>query len=127
MLVTVPGAHRTTDHVVYVAGRYRNGALSDGWTDVSRCAERTFTAYHPACGCGWIGDARPATAAGLRAARHDGLRDHLLGRSATPGVDGRAVPEQGPAAGAPSPDRLSPRGATGSVGRPPAPRPRRGR
>jgi hypothetical protein len=34
-------------HVGYVAGRYRDGAYSDLWTDVRRCAWRTFTDYAP--------------------------------------------------------------------------------
>ena len=38
-------------HRGYVAGRYRNGVLSDEWTDVTRCAEGTFTAF--VSGCGW--------------------------------------------------------------------------
>lgn len=41
----------------YVAGRYRDGAYSDIWTDVRRCAYLTFTAYAPACSCGWRGAA----------------------------------------------------------------------
>jgi hypothetical protein len=48
-LVTVPG------HAGFVAGRYRDGAFSDEWTDVARCAPRTFTAWAPACICGWRG------------------------------------------------------------------------
>lgn len=51
-------------HRGYVAGRYRDGALSNIWTDVRRCAERTFVAYRPACECGWLGPAMPATAEG---------------------------------------------------------------
>jgi hypothetical protein len=51
------GAHI---HRGYVAGRYRDGALSDIWTDVARCAERTFTAYLARCGCGWLGDPPPS-------------------------------------------------------------------
>ena len=45
MLLT--GAVTTDGHVGYVAGRYRSGAWSDQWTDMSRCAERTFTDYAP--------------------------------------------------------------------------------
>jgi hypothetical protein len=51
-------------HAGYIAGRYRDGAYSDGWTDVSRCAENTFVAYAPACSCGWRGRGEPASAAG---------------------------------------------------------------
>jgi hypothetical protein len=36
----------TNTHHGYIAGRYRDGALSDTWTDVRRCAERTFITYH---------------------------------------------------------------------------------
>jgi hypothetical protein len=62
MLLT--GAVTTDGHVGYVAGRYRSGVWSDQWTDVSRCAERTFTDYAPACACGWRGSPRSATADG---------------------------------------------------------------
>jgi hypothetical protein len=53
-----------TGHAGYIAGRYRDGAYSDEWTDVSRCAENTFVAYVPACSCGWRGPAERPTAAG---------------------------------------------------------------
>lgn len=52
-----------------MAGRYRDGAWSDGWTDVSRCAPGTFVAYAPACRCGWRGAEHPATERGLRGCR----------------------------------------------------------
>lgn len=74
-------------HRGYVAGRYRNGALSDGWTDVSRCAEATFTAFVPACECGWRGTPRPADASGIAACRvewtnaHQGQRASAAERS----------------------------------------------
>lgn len=42
-------------HAGYVAGRYRDGSWSDHWTDVARCAIATFTAFRPACRCGWSG------------------------------------------------------------------------
>lgn len=68
MLLFGRGGHATDTHhdghVGYVAGRYRSGVWSDQWTDVSRCAERTFTAYAPACVCGWRGPAQPATPGG---------------------------------------------------------------
>jgi hypothetical protein len=51
-------------HAGYLAGRYRNGAFSDVWTDVSRCAEGTFVAYVPACSCGWRGTVQPAPPSG---------------------------------------------------------------
>ena len=51
-------------HAGFLAGRYRNGALSDAWTDVSRCAEGMFVGYVPACSCGWRGAVQPATPAG---------------------------------------------------------------
>jgi hypothetical protein len=53
-----------TGHAGYIAGRYRDGACSDEWTDVSRCAENTFVAYVPACSCGWRGPAERPTAGG---------------------------------------------------------------
>ena len=60
------GVVATDVHVGYVAGRYRSGVWSDQWTDVSRCAERTFTDYAPACVCGWRGRAHAATLGGQR-------------------------------------------------------------
>jgi len=41
------GAVATDVHVGYFAGRYRSGVWSDQWTDVSRCAERTFHRLRP--------------------------------------------------------------------------------
>lgn len=64
-------------HAGYVAGRYRDGAYSDLWTDVSRCAERTFVAYAPACSCGWRGPAQPATAAGRMTCWRLWVGDHV--------------------------------------------------
>jgi hypothetical protein len=60
----------TDVHCGYVAGRYRDGAWSDGWTDVDRCAEGTFTAYAAACTCGWRGRPRPASRGGRQAVLH---------------------------------------------------------
>ena len=67
----------TSPHLGYVAGRYRNGAFSDAWTDVTRCAENTFTAYAPACACGWRGPAFPATESGHLACRRALTHEHL--------------------------------------------------
>jgi hypothetical protein len=64
-------------HIGYVAGRYRGGVLSDSWTDVTRCAERTFVSYLPACECGWIGTDHPATPDGHRRSRHEWADRHL--------------------------------------------------
>jgi hypothetical protein len=56
MQVIGTGTQGTADiHYRYVADRYRDGALSDAWTDVTRCAEQTFIAYVARCGCGWLG------------------------------------------------------------------------
>jgi hypothetical protein len=89
--------HRVPDgHVGYVAGRYRNSAYSDIWTDVRRCAERTFTAYAPACSCAWRGRAQAATDVGHLACRRIWAREHLAhagalaGNSGAPPADGRA-------------------------------------
>jgi hypothetical protein len=65
------------DHAGYVAGRYRDGALSDLWTDVARCAPATFTAFLPACGCGWRGGAQAPDEAGARRCRREWTREHL--------------------------------------------------
>lgn len=51
-------------HAGFLVGQYRDGAFSDAWTDVSRCAEGTFVGYAPACSCGWRGAPQPATASG---------------------------------------------------------------
>ena len=63
-------------HAGFVAGRYRDGAYSDAWTDVRRCADRTFTAYAPACSCGWRGTAQPASQVGLVQCRRSWLHEH---------------------------------------------------
>lgn len=68
---------RADTHRGYVAGRYRDGVLSDTWTDVTRCAERTFIAYLARCGCGWLGDDHPANPEGYRACQRDLISNHL--------------------------------------------------
>lgn len=74
-------------HAGYVAGRYRDGSWSDHWTDVERCAEATFTAYRPACRCGWSGPAVAADAVGHAAT-------HLAGLDHTRPVPSQRRPEQ---------------------------------
>jgi len=71
---TMPGVE---GHVGYLAGRYRNGALSDVWTDVSRCAERTFTAWAAGCSCGWYGPLQPLTTGGQYGARRQWAGEHI--------------------------------------------------
>lgn len=81
---TMPGVE---GHVGYLAGRYRNGALSDVWTDVSRCAERTFTAWAAGCSCGWYGPLQPLTTVGQYGARRQWAGEHIaavLAEVATP-------------------------------------------
>ncbi|MGI5131967.1 hypothetical protein ACQEVB_34545 [Pseudonocardia sp. CA-107938] len=73
MLFTGGAAHQG-----FVAGRYRNGAFSDRWTDVLRCAELTFTAYAPACSCGWLGRTFPATEIGHLDSRRALVHEHLV-------------------------------------------------
>ena len=63
-------------HVGYVAGRYRDGAYSDLWTDVRRCAWRTFTDYAPACSCGWRGAAQPITDTAYLGCARSWAREH---------------------------------------------------
>jgi hypothetical protein len=63
-------------HVGFVAGRYRDGAYSDVWTDVRRCADATFTAYAPACSCGWQGAAVPITDVAVLTCHRAWRRDH---------------------------------------------------
>jgi hypothetical protein len=64
-------------HVGFVAGRYRNWTYSDMWTDVRRCADRTFTGFVPACTCGWVGAAAPADDAGWRCCQRAVRTEHL--------------------------------------------------
>jgi hypothetical protein len=82
-----PGA-AYSDHAVYVAGRYRDGALSDTWTDVARCAPGTVVAYVPACSCGWTGSIRSNTLNGFREYQRALRSEHL---SRLPAVPAAAV------------------------------------
>lgn len=66
------------EHGGYVAGRYRDGSLSDGWTDVERCAPGTFVRYVGRCACGWTGRPRPATAPGAMSARQEWFLGHVM-------------------------------------------------
>jgi hypothetical protein len=65
MLFTDSSLVEVPEHAGFVAGRYRAGAFSDEWTDVRRCAPRTFTAWASACTCGWRGSTVPAKQADL--------------------------------------------------------------
>lgn len=85
MMVTGRSGAAGHDHDGYVAGRYRDGALSDTWTDIARCAPGTFVGYAPACTCGWIGDIQPNTIEGFRACQR-ALRHEHLSRLASPAV-----------------------------------------
>jgi hypothetical protein len=77
MLVTGRPGAAPFDHAVYVAGRYRDGALSDTWTDVARCARGTFVGYVPACTCGWTGAIRANTIEGFRESQRALRFEHL--------------------------------------------------
>jgi hypothetical protein len=68
----------TDQHRGYVAGRYRNGVLSDEWTDVARCAEATFTAFVPMCTCGWRGQAHEPSDSGAERCRREWADEHVL-------------------------------------------------
>ncbi|HEX6401672.1 MAG TPA: hypothetical protein VF003_00670 [Pseudonocardiaceae bacterium] len=68
---------KTDIHHRYIAGRYRDGALSDTWTDVTRCAERTFIAYVARCRCGWHGDDHPANPDGYHSCQRELISKHL--------------------------------------------------
>ena len=65
------------DHTGFVSGRYRDGALSDSRTDVSRCSPGTFTAFQPACRCGWRGRSHEPDDVGVRRCRREWTREHL--------------------------------------------------
>ena len=77
-VASVRGADMADTHRGYVAGRYRDGALSDTWTDVTRCAEQTFIAYVARCGCGWLGDDQPANPDGYHTSQHQLINNHLF-------------------------------------------------
>ena len=67
----------TDEHEGWVAGRFRDGSLSDIWTDVRSCAEDAFTAYLPRCECGWMGTDVSATSGGYHAAERQWQSRHL--------------------------------------------------
>jgi hypothetical protein len=95
MLLTPPATARG-GHVGYVAGRYRDGAYSDMWTDVRRCARLTFTAYAPACSCGWRGAPIPVGDTGLIACHREWNRIHLAAQlitAAAPAESGDGGPD----------------------------------
>jgi hypothetical protein len=78
MLYIGPGSDEVTDeHEGFVAGRYRIGAVSDIWTDVTDCAEGTFTAYVARCECGWSGSSHRVCPAGYRAAQRGWIDAHF--------------------------------------------------
>jgi len=98
----------TTDvHVGYVAGRYRSGVWSDQWTDVSRCAERTFTDYAPGCVCGWRGRAHAATPDGHLACQRAWAFEHRTSPK-TPATHRGAQTLGGLDSRDPSPERTRP-------------------
>ncbi|MCE3551384.1 hypothetical protein LWC33_07955 [Pseudonocardia sp. RS11V-5] len=89
MLFIGPDADEATDrHEGFVAGRYRNGALSDSWTDVTRCAHGTFTAFVPACECGWRGTPQRPDQRGLERCRDAWSTDHVASLAAAPAPGG---------------------------------------
>jgi hypothetical protein len=65
-------------HRGYVAGRYRNGVLSDNWTDVTRCADGTFTAFVPVCECGWRGQPQKPDGSGIERCRREWSGEHVM-------------------------------------------------
>ncbi len=78
VLFTVPDpAAVLTGHAGYLAGRYRDRAYSDLWTDASRCAEQTFVAYAPRRSCGWRGTVRPADEVGRLSCQREWLTVHV--------------------------------------------------
>ena len=77
MLVTGRPGAPSSDHAAHVAGRYRDGALSDTWTDVARCARGTFVGFVPACTCGWTGAIRPGTVVGFAECQRALRVEHL--------------------------------------------------
>lgn len=95
MLFTVsPFGAGEEGHVGYVAGRYRDGAYSDIWTDVRRCAHATFTGYAPACSCGWRAPAQPVSAIAHLLCHRIWFREHIAGfvTSCSTSTDSPALP-----------------------------------
>jgi hypothetical protein len=79
MFLIGAGADAVTDeHEGYVAGRYRNGSVSDIWTVAARCTRGTFIGYRPACECGWTGAWQPCTEAGYRQCQQDWATQHFV-------------------------------------------------
>jgi hypothetical protein len=73
------GADEVTDeHEGYVAGRYRDGSVSDIWTNVARCAHDIFIGYRPACECGWSGAWKPCTEAAYQQCQQDWATHHFV-------------------------------------------------
>lgn len=68
----------TDDHEGYVAGRYRDGSVSDIWTNAARCAHGTFIAYRPACECGWAGAWQACTEVAYRQCQQDWATEHFV-------------------------------------------------
>ena len=74
------------DHEGYAARRLPDGTVTGTWT----YATREFTAFVPACGCGWSGDrAHPPTDQGEEAALGQWRAEH-----ATPLLDRQAERRQ---------------------------------
>jgi hypothetical protein len=65
-------------HHRYVAGRYRDGALSDTWTDVNTMRRTSLRAYVARCGCGWLGDDHPANPEGYHTCQRELISNHLF-------------------------------------------------
>jgi hypothetical protein len=83
-------------HAGFLAGRYRDGAYSDEWTDVLRCAEGTFVGYAPACTCGWRGHPQPANSAGRALSRREWFRHHLTEVDTTRAAESSAASPNAP-------------------------------
>jgi hypothetical protein len=73
-------------HVGYLAGRYRDGAYSDMWTDVRRCAHATFIGYAPACSCGWRAPAQPVSDIAPLLCHRIWFREHIAGLATSASV-----------------------------------------
>lgn len=65
------------EHHCIVAGRKRNGALADVWSDAQAYLDGCYVAYVPRCDCGWTGPPFSATQSGYAACEQLWRDKHL--------------------------------------------------
>jgi hypothetical protein len=65
------------EHHCFVAGRKRDGALADVWSDAQAYLDGYYVAYVPRCDCGWTGPPFSATPSGYAACEQLWRDKHL--------------------------------------------------